>query len=122
MPHLVGWLARHTPDVVCLQETKCEDAKFPGADIEAAGYRWVHHGQKTYNGVALLARSDCVNVARGIPGFSDMANMAAERSPLGNVFTPEHVAGTAVFLASDASAGLTGDIIFVDGGYHATGM
>ena len=71
MPHLVGWLARNKPDVVCLQETKCEDAKFPGADIEAAGYRWVHHGQKTYNGVALLARSDCVNVARGIPGFED---------------------------------------------------
>src|SRR5690606_18314838 len=60
--------------------------------------------------------------ARGIPGFSDMANMAAERSPLGKVFSPEHVAGTAVFLASDASAGITGDIIFVDGGYHATGM
>ncbi len=60
--------------------------------------------------------------ARGIPGFSDMANMAAERAPLGKVFTPEHVAGTAVFLASDASQGLTGDVIFVDGGYHATGM
>jgi enoyl-[acyl-carrier protein] reductase I len=60
--------------------------------------------------------------ARGIPGFSDMASMAAERSPLGKVFGPEHVAGTAVFLASDASAGTTGDIFFVDGGYHATGM
>jgi enoyl-[acyl-carrier protein] reductase I len=60
--------------------------------------------------------------ARGIPGFSDMANMAAERAPLGEVFSPKHVAGTAVFLASDAATGLTGDIIFVDGGYHATGM
>jgi enoyl-[acyl-carrier protein] reductase I len=60
--------------------------------------------------------------ARGIPGFSDMANMAAERAPLGSVFGTQHVAGTAVFLASDASAGLTGDVIFVDGGYHATGM
>lgn len=60
--------------------------------------------------------------ARGIPGFSDMANMAAERSPLGAVFGPEHVAGTAVFLASDLSVGTTGDILFVDGGYHATGM
>ncbi len=60
--------------------------------------------------------------ARGIPGFSEMANMAAERAPLGKVFGTEHVAGTAVFLASDASTGLTGDVIFVDGGYHATGM
>ena len=60
--------------------------------------------------------------ARGIPGFSDMANAAAEKSPLGKVFTPAHVAGTAVYLASDASAGVTGDVIFVDGGYHAMGM
>ena len=60
--------------------------------------------------------------ARGIPGFSDMANMAAERAPLGKVFAPEHVAGMAVFLASDASAGITGDVHFVDGGYHAMGM
>ena len=60
--------------------------------------------------------------ARGIPGFSDMANMAADRAPLGKVFSTDHVAGTAVFLASDAATGITGDIIFVDGGYHATGM
>jgi hypothetical protein len=67
LPHLVEWLGRHSPDVVCLQETKCEDAAFPGAEIEQAGYRWVHHGQKTYNGVALLARAACENVGRGIP-------------------------------------------------------
>ena len=71
MPHLLEWLARHSPDVVCLQETKCEDGKFPGAEIEAAGYRWVHHGQKTYNGVALLAKAGCENVGRGIPAFDD---------------------------------------------------
>ncbi len=60
--------------------------------------------------------------ARGIPGFSDMASAATEKSPLGTVFGPHHVAGTAVYLASDASAGVTGDVIFVDGGYHAMGM
>jgi enoyl-[acyl-carrier protein] reductase I len=60
--------------------------------------------------------------ARGIPGFSSMQGEAADRSPLGKVFGPEHVAGTAVFLASDASAGITGDVIFVDGGYHAMGL
>jgi enoyl-[acyl-carrier protein] reductase I len=60
--------------------------------------------------------------ARGIPGFSAMQEEAADRSPLGKVFGTEHVAGTAVFLASDASAGITGDVIFVDGGYHAMGI
>ena len=60
--------------------------------------------------------------ARGIPGFSSMQQQAAEKSPLGNVFGPHHVAGTAVFLASDAAAGLTGETIFVDGGYHVMGI
>jgi len=60
--------------------------------------------------------------ARGIPGFSTMQEEAVNRSPLGDVFGTQHIAGTAVFLASDASAGLTGDVIFVDGGYHAMGI
>ena len=60
--------------------------------------------------------------ARGIPGFTSMQEQAVERSPLGKVFGPQHVAGTAVFLASDAAAGITGDVIFVDGGYHAMGI
>ena len=72
LPHLVDWLARQQPDAVCLQETKCEDAAFPAAAIEAAGYRWVHDGQKTYNGVAILARHELANVSRGIPGFADL--------------------------------------------------
>lgn len=72
LPHLVDWLARQQPDALCLQETKCEDASFPAAAIEAAGYRWVHDGQKTYNGVAILARHDLADVSRGIPGFADL--------------------------------------------------
>ena len=72
LPHLLEFLARHSPDAVCLQETKCEDAAFPGAAIEAAGYRWAHDGQKTYNGVAILARQEPGRVSRGIPGFADL--------------------------------------------------
>jgi len=72
LPHLLEFLARHSPDAVCLQETKCEDAAFPAAQVEAAGYRWVHDGQKTYNGVAILAREDPAAVTRGIPGFADL--------------------------------------------------
>ena len=58
LPHLLEFLARHSPDAVCLQETKCEDAAFPAAAVEAAGYRWVHDGQKTYNGVAILLEDE----------------------------------------------------------------
>ncbi len=54
--HLLGWLERHRPDVVCLQELKCREEDFPWAEIEAAGYRALVAGQKTYNGVAILSR------------------------------------------------------------------
>jgi len=71
LPHLLDWLAKHSPDAMCLQETKCEDSKFPAAEIEAAGYWWVHEGQKTYNGVAILAKERPSRVTRGIAGFAD---------------------------------------------------
>jgi exodeoxyribonuclease-3 len=57
MGRLLAWLARDPADVVCLQELKVSDAEFPVAELEAAGWRAVHHGQKTYNGVAILART-----------------------------------------------------------------
>lgn len=57
--------------MVCLQETKTEDDKFPAAELRAAGYRAVYCGQKTYNGVAILSRSEISEVAQGIPGFAD---------------------------------------------------
>jgi exodeoxyribonuclease-3 len=72
LPHLLDFLARHAPDAVCLQETKCEDAAFPAQAIESAGYHWVHDGQKTYNGVAILSREEPADVARGLPGFGDL--------------------------------------------------
>jgi exodeoxyribonuclease-3 len=73
LPRLLAWLAAHTPDVVCLQETKLEDHKFPVVDIAAAGYTAHFAGQKTYNGVAILARNGLTvtDVAAGIPGFAD---------------------------------------------------
>jgi exodeoxyribonuclease-3 len=69
--HLLDWLARNRPDVVCVQETKLEDAKFPRAELENAGYVCAYSGQKTYNGVAILARAPLEAVATGIPDFSD---------------------------------------------------
>ncbi len=72
MPRLTEYLARERPDVVCLQELKCADEALPVGDIEAAGYRAVWHGQKGFNGVAILAR-DHAPVLRqvGLPGEPD---------------------------------------------------
>jgi exodeoxyribonuclease-3 len=71
LPHLLDWLAAEAPDAVCLQETKCEDAGFPAEALAAAGYCSLHHGQRTYNGVAILTRGECADPCRGIPGFDD---------------------------------------------------
>jgi len=71
LPHLTDWLARTQPDIVCLQELKLEDAKFPRAELEAAGYQAAFSGQKTYNGVAILARAGMSEVSMGMPGFAD---------------------------------------------------
>ena len=71
LPHVLDWLAVARPDALCLQETKTEDTGFPFAELEAAGYQALHNGQKTYNGVAILARSAPADVARDLPGFDD---------------------------------------------------
>ena len=69
LPHLQQWLGGFAPDVVGLQETKLEDHKFPHEALAALGYRSVFSGQKTYNGVAILAREEPREVLVGVPGF-----------------------------------------------------
>ena len=71
LPHVLDWLAAVQPDALCLQETKTEDKGFPFAALEAAGYRAFHNGQKTYNGVAILARSEPESVTRDLPDSAD---------------------------------------------------
>lgn len=72
LPHLEEWLRAAQPDVVGIQETKLEDSKFPDTVLAGLGYRSVFSGQKTYNGVAILARDRAIeNVQVGIPGFDD---------------------------------------------------
>jgi exodeoxyribonuclease-3 len=69
---LLEWLARDAPDVACLQELKAPDDRFPAAALRAAGYGAVWHGQRSFNGVAILARgSDPVLRRRGLPGDPD---------------------------------------------------
>lgn len=71
LPQVLGWLAAHQPDVLCLQELKLDDPAFPLAEINEAGYQACHSGQKTYNGVAILSRQAAFEVSAGIPGFPD---------------------------------------------------
>jgi exodeoxyribonuclease-3 len=71
LPQVLTWLEHHQPDVLCLQETKLEDHAFPREDFQALGYAVAHHGQKTYNGVALLARSPLNDIALGMDNFPD---------------------------------------------------
>ncbi len=75
LPQVLDWLAEHRPDALCLQELKMEDKAFPVDALEAAGYRAVFNGQKTYNGVAILSPraldESAAGVVRDIPGFAD---------------------------------------------------
>ncbi|MBN1336897.1 MAG: exodeoxyribonuclease III [Deltaproteobacteria bacterium] len=71
LPHLLDWLDATRPDVVCLQETKVTDADFPRSEIEARGFGLAVHGQKTWNGVAILSRVGLQDVQSGLPGFED---------------------------------------------------
>jgi exodeoxyribonuclease III len=71
LPHVLEWLAAAQPDALCLQETKTEDGGFPFDALAAAGYQAIHNGQKTYNGVAILARHPVQDEIRDLPGFDD---------------------------------------------------
>jgi exodeoxyribonuclease-3 len=64
----LAWLAERKPDIVCLQETKCVDDAFPRMEFESAGYNVAVHGQKTFNGVALLSKFPFDEVNIGLPG------------------------------------------------------
>ncbi|HEX9672101.1 MAG TPA: exodeoxyribonuclease III [Burkholderiales bacterium] len=71
LPQVLDWAGRHRPDVLCLQETKLQNDRFPAMELRAAGYEPLANGQKTYNGVAILACAAARDEANAIPGFSD---------------------------------------------------
>ena len=68
LPRLLEWIGEAEPDVVLLQEIKVVDDLFPGEDIESLGYNLAVHGQKTYNGVAILSKHPIEDVQAGLPG------------------------------------------------------
>jgi exodeoxyribonuclease-3 len=71
LPHVLAWCDEASPDVLALQETKLPDERFPGEELLDAGYRSVFSGQKTYNGVAILSRSEASDPVTDIPGLDD---------------------------------------------------
>jgi exodeoxyribonuclease-3 len=68
LPRLLAALERHSPEVACLQETKVEDEDFPFAELKAIGYEAASFGQRAYNGVAIVSRTDIEDVTRGFTG------------------------------------------------------
>lgn len=85
LPRLLPWLAEGGPDVVCLQETKCVDEVFPREPIEELGYNLVISGQKTYNGVAILAKQGLEAEVFGFPDDGPDAEKRALGATVGGV-------------------------------------
>ena len=80
MPVLLRWLKDFAPDVVCLQELKAPQEKFPEAAIREAGYGVIWHGQKSWNGVAILARDcDLIETRAAFPATRTIATAAISR-------------------------------------------
>ena len=73
MPLVLRWLDDVKPDVVCMQETKCTDDKFPTLVFQERGYQCQLFGQQSYNGVAILSRCECQTTHRGYPGDDETA-------------------------------------------------
>jgi exodeoxyribonuclease-3 len=101
MPVILDWLKRSRPDVVLLQETKCEDHVFPALEFEDMGYNLKIHGQKSYNGVALLSREYIDDVKTGL--FDDLQARYIDAFTCGvrvvNVYAPNgNPIGTDKFL------------------------
>jgi exodeoxyribonuclease-3 len=71
LEHVQNWLAESQTDVLCLQETKTEDANFPLQELQQAGYHVVYSGQKTYNGVAIISKCEAAEIQYGLPNFED---------------------------------------------------
>src|SRR5437879_11702395 len=68
LAHLLLWLERESPDIACLQELKAESHGFPALDIKARAYEALWHGQRSWNGVAILATATPVDTGRALPG------------------------------------------------------
>jgi exodeoxyribonuclease-3 len=82
---LLAWLASTKPDVVCLQETKCTDDQFPVLDLKAAGYHSAFHGQKSYNGVAIISKAEPAEVRASLCDEEDDPQARVIAATIGEV-------------------------------------
>ena len=83
LPRLLEYLAREQPDIACLQELKCADDALPVGDIEAAGYQAVWHGQKGFNGVAILSKGAAPVLREvGLPASLQTEKLEPQPQPL----------------------------------------
>lgn len=94
LPLVLSWLAEQKPDIVCLQETKVEDFQYPEQELREAGYHSVYHGQKSYNGVAILSKLPIANVQYGFRSGFDAENkrlliVNIEGINIVNVYVPQ---------------------------------
>jgi exodeoxyribonuclease III len=86
LPRLLDWLAKEAPDIACLQELKAPDEGFPIMAIRQAGYGAVWHGQRSWNGVAILARdADPIEIRRGLPGDPDDSHSRYIEAAVGGI-------------------------------------
>src|SRR5690606_27484235 len=87
LPQVLDWLVANPMDVLCLQELKLPDERFPVDDFREAGYYAAFAGQNTYNGVAILSRVEARDVVRNIPGFEDpQQRLIAATFPTSDVY------------------------------------
>jgi len=86
LPRLIEWLEEQKPDIVCLQELKCADESLPSKDVEAAGYKGLWHGQKGFNGVAILVRDAEPEERRiGLPGDPEDSHSRYVEARVGDI-------------------------------------
>lgn len=101
LPLVVKWLEAARPDVLCLQETKCTDDKFPADTFAELGYQSSTYGQKTYNGVAILSRTPLTGMQRGFPEDDETAHARLLAATAGGVRVVNVYIPNGAFVGSD---------------------
>jgi exodeoxyribonuclease-3 len=101
LPLVMKWLEGERPDVLCLQETKCVDEKFPADAFAELGYKSEAFGQRTYNGVAILSLKTCADVRRGFPDDEEAAHARLLAASVGGVRVVNVYVPNGAFVGSD---------------------
>ena len=101
LPLVKQWLETARPDVLCLQELKCTDEKFPAEELSELGYKSEVFGQRTYNGVAIVSQAPCTDVRRGLPDDEEGAQARLIAATVGGVRLVNVYVPNGQFVGSD---------------------